>query len=925
MIQESYPAWPGGEWKTVKLIGRGSFGAVYEIEREVFGHIEKAALKLITIPQSSSDIDELLSDGYDEESITLRLEGYLKDIVREYSMMVDMKGCANIVYCDDVKYIQHDDGMGWDIFIKMELLTALPKALGKTMSDEQIVRIGADICSALAFCEKRSLLHRDIKPQNIFVATDGTYKLGDFGIAKTAERTTSGTKTGTYKYMAPEVYNNQPYGGKADIYSLGLVMYWLLNERRTPFLPLPPTTPTSTDEDKARARRFRGEPLPPPAHGSEELKRIVLKACAYDPKDRYASAEEMLRDLEKLKDKLSDIPPDPAPKLGLDTGLTDDGPTHGAFGHEHPEQPSKDDAIKRQLHSAYEAACDQEAHAQTARDFYAAAAAFEQSFLQGYLDSADRAGKCRDRAEQLQGKTDPVLDEQPEKHAGVRKKKRNVIAALAGLAAVAVIALVLWGVFPQITRGDPENRDSSLSAHTAVPVQTQSPTTSHTPVPTSEPAVVSTPTQTPDPTPTPTDTLPIQPDWTEWLDQLPAYVTAENYDLEERTLYSSRRLETTSSTKSSKMDGWELYDTATGAGAYGAWSDWSQTAAAKSDTRDVETQTRYRYSDRETTTSNDDSMSGWILEDTQYSYGEYGSWSVWSENEVTESETRQVEKKTQYRARAITISSEYSDWGPWSDWTLNEISETPTIQVDSQVDGYLYNAHTITCAKCGWHCNRYAVNCVAHASQVHENGEQNEAIELLFNTVRGKTEWDGNPATLSQYTNGYFYAQYSTITLNSYGLTAGNTADPEQSGSDQYTIDSYVGPMMRYRSRSRDLLVNRTYSDWSDYQDSIIVPNETTEVATRVVYRFRDRSIIPQYSYYRWTDWSDWAETSYTQTNTRKVETATFYRFRDRVMQTTYYFRRWSDWSDYSKNPVEKSDTTEVQTKKQYRYKSRNT
>lgn len=308
--------WPG--WETVRLIGRGSFGGVYEIERDVFGHKEKAALKVITIPQSESDIDDLLSDGYDEESITTRFEGYLHDIVREYSMMADMKGCVNIVYCDDVKYIQHDNGIGWDIFIKMELLTPLTKALGKTVSDEQAIKIAADICSALAFCEKRNLLHRDIKPQNIFVSPDGTYKLGDFGIAKTAERTTSGTKTGTYKYMAPEVYNNQPYGSKADIYSLGLVLYWLLNERRTPFLPLPPQLPSASDEDRARTRRFSGETIPTPAHGSTELKRIVLKACAYDPRDRYQTADEMLHDLntlgsvEKPQDDPTSIPSEKA-------------------------------------------------------------------------------------------------------------------------------------------------------------------------------------------------------------------------------------------------------------------------------------------------------------------------------------------------------------------------------------------------------------------------------------------------------------------------------------------------------------------------------------------------------------------------------------------------------------------------------------
>ena len=85
-----------------------------------------------------------------------------------------------------------------------------------------------------------------------------------------------GTKIGTYKFMAPEVYNNQPYGMAADIYSLGLVLYWMLNERRMPFLPLPPEKINTSMEEQARLRRFRGESLPAPAHGSENLKKIVL-------------------------------------------------------------------------------------------------------------------------------------------------------------------------------------------------------------------------------------------------------------------------------------------------------------------------------------------------------------------------------------------------------------------------------------------------------------------------------------------------------------------------------------------------------------------------------------------------------------------------------------------------------------------------
>ncbi len=290
--------WPG--WETVRLIGRGSFGAVYEIERDVFGEKEKAAMKVISLPQNGSDINEMYNDGYDEESITSTFKEHLKSIVAEYSLMHKLNGSANVVSCDDVRYIQHDDGIGWDIFIKMELLTPLVSSLPPDISDELVIKIGKDLCRALVQCKQFDIVHRDIKPQNIFVSPLGDYKLGDFGIAKTVEKTCGGTKIGTYKYMAPEIYNNQPYGARADIYSLGLVLYWLLNEKRMPFLPLPPEKLRAGLEEQARLRRFNGEPLPPPAHGSNALKQIVLKACAYDPKMRYQSANEMLYALETL-------------------------------------------------------------------------------------------------------------------------------------------------------------------------------------------------------------------------------------------------------------------------------------------------------------------------------------------------------------------------------------------------------------------------------------------------------------------------------------------------------------------------------------------------------------------------------------------------------------------------------------------------
>ena len=293
------PSWP--DWETVGLIGRGSYGGVYEIQRDVLGETEKSALKVVSIPQHENDIAELFNEGYSEESITNTFREHLKNIVGEYTLMRRMNGSANIVNCDDVRYIQHDDGIGWDVYIKMELLTPLMKALPSPVSEDMVVALAKDICRALVLCKKHGILHRDIKPQNIFISPNGDYKLGDFGIAKVVEHTSSGTKIGTYKYMAPEVYNNQPYGVTSDIYSLGLVLYWLLNERRLPFLPLPPYPLKAGADEDARIRRLSGEPVPPPAHGSDRLKAIVLKACAYQAKYRYQTPEEMLEALEALK------------------------------------------------------------------------------------------------------------------------------------------------------------------------------------------------------------------------------------------------------------------------------------------------------------------------------------------------------------------------------------------------------------------------------------------------------------------------------------------------------------------------------------------------------------------------------------------------------------------------------------------------
>lgn len=292
-------SWPG--WKTGKLIGRGRFGEVYEIERTVFGEEEKAALKIISVPLHSDEIEEEAAVDECSEANQQVLERQIKKIVGEYHNQKRLSFCANIVRCDDIQFYPHEDGKSGEIHIKMELLIPLMRALPRKLADEEVIRFAKDICHALIACKQNGILHRDLKPHNIFRSENGVYKLGDFGISKSMEGIAGGTETGTYKYMAPEVYNHEPYGHQADLYSLGMVMYWMLNERRVPFQPRSNEITEETNIETANKRRFAGEAIPQPKDGSEMLRAIVMKACEYEPKARYQSAEEMLQALETLE------------------------------------------------------------------------------------------------------------------------------------------------------------------------------------------------------------------------------------------------------------------------------------------------------------------------------------------------------------------------------------------------------------------------------------------------------------------------------------------------------------------------------------------------------------------------------------------------------------------------------------------------
>ncbi len=343
-----------GSWKIKELLGEGSYGKVYEIEREDFGTTYRSALKAITIPKNRSDVESVISEGMDEESASTYFKSFVTEITNEISLMDKIKGNSNFVNYEDHVVIEHKDDIGWDILIRMEILTPLNTYLkSHTLSVEDIVNLGIDLCKALEICDKYNIIHRDIKPENIFVSDLGVYKLGDFGIARVAEKTRgASTKVGTNSYMAPEIARGETYNSSVDQYSLGLVLYRLLNNNRLPFLPPAPAPITFSQREEANARRYKGEAFPQPAMADRNLSDIIAKATAYNPLERFTDAAQMRAALEDyLKGPVKES--EPAPQKEAAKPVADDDDEDMTLPVEHtpvvPQPESPADSINENI------------------------------------------------------------------------------------------------------------------------------------------------------------------------------------------------------------------------------------------------------------------------------------------------------------------------------------------------------------------------------------------------------------------------------------------------------------------------------------------------------------------------------------------------------------------------------------------------
>lgn len=312
-----------GDWRVEKRLGSGSGGksSVYLLSRDL-GWREECALKVISLIEERGNYDAL--PDYRQREYDLAASTAKENATREVLLMNQLRGKTNIVDYLNHRFVNWKDesGFGMDLLIRMEKLTDLRSqiAAGHRFREEEVRRLGVDICRALILCHGKQIIHRDIKPENIFFNADGDFKLGDFGIARIMSASAdsrASTSIGTAAYSAPEQTQGR-YDERVDLYSLGLVMYELLNGNRLPFADSSYVT-----EQQIRLR-ISGAPIPAPkkqsarnpygtlpsdAEPGSPLSAVIMKACAFRAQDRFSSAEEMLRALENPR--FVPLPPEP--------------------------------------------------------------------------------------------------------------------------------------------------------------------------------------------------------------------------------------------------------------------------------------------------------------------------------------------------------------------------------------------------------------------------------------------------------------------------------------------------------------------------------------------------------------------------------------------------------------------------------------
>src|SRR5271170_1815566 len=271
-----------GAYRIVREIGRGGMGAVYLATRDDEVFQKRVAIKVV---KQGMDTADVLNRFRYERQILASLE-------HPYIARLFDGGST-------------DQGLP---FFVMEYVEGQPVNLfcrGRTLNNRDRCELFLKILEAVAYAHRNLVVHRDLKPGNIFVTEEGTPKLLDFGVAKlisgTGERgetVTTLLRPFTPEYASPEQVLGLAVTTSTDIYSLGAVFYELLTDRRAQ----PITTPTPAEIERAVCEVDVARPSQIAPSVDEDLDNIVLMAMRKEPERRYLSVDQFAEDIQRYLD-----------------------------------------------------------------------------------------------------------------------------------------------------------------------------------------------------------------------------------------------------------------------------------------------------------------------------------------------------------------------------------------------------------------------------------------------------------------------------------------------------------------------------------------------------------------------------------------------------------------------------------------------
>lgn len=255
----------GQTYKSVKLLGQGSFGKAFLVECSIDKKF--AVIKTLLLENMTEDERK---EAYIEAKILERLDH--PNIIRFIEVFRSSKPYAQLNIVMDFA-----DGGDLQSTIKKQ----------KKLGEPQILDWFTQICLAIKHIHDKKILHRDLKSGNIFLTTEGKIKLGDFGIAKCLNSTFDKAKTlvGTPYYLSPEIVQDQPYGFKSDIWSLGILLYEMTC-LKMPF--------EANSLPMLSLKIVKGNYTPIPNTVSKELKSLIQKILQVEIKNR-PTIHEILR------------------------------------------------------------------------------------------------------------------------------------------------------------------------------------------------------------------------------------------------------------------------------------------------------------------------------------------------------------------------------------------------------------------------------------------------------------------------------------------------------------------------------------------------------------------------------------------------------------------------------------------------------